>query len=72
MAVIKNVLDEIDIIIQEQIKIFNYNAMQEDRRRRLMEFLHNSEDLQISETETEKHHQECFKHGNGSGKQIGK
>ena len=42
------VLHEIDIIVKEQIMIVRHNAFLEDRRIRLMDFIQNSEILDIS------------------------
>lgn len=47
-TIIENVLDEIDIIIEEQIRIANCNAVLEDRRIRLLEFIRTSQELEIS------------------------
>ena len=47
-TIIENVLDEIDIIIEEQIRIANCNAVLEDRRIRLLEFIRTSQELVIS------------------------
>ena len=49
--VMEIVLYEIDIIAKEQLMIVKYNNELDDRRLRLMEFVKNSEKLQIS-TET--------------------
>ena len=42
------VLEEIDIITNEQIKMIKYNEELEDRRSRLLEFIKTSENLNIS------------------------
>ena len=47
------VLAEIDIIIQKQVMIVNYNMELEDRRIRLMEFIQTSVDLNLSERDRE-------------------
>ena len=46
--VMEIVLYVIDIIAKEQIMIVKYNNELEDRRLRLMEFVQNSENLEIS------------------------
>ena len=46
--VMEIVLYEIDIIAKEQLMIVKYNIELDDRRLRLMEFVKNSEKLQIS------------------------
>ena len=50
---INNVLEEIDIIIQKQVMIVNYNMELEDGRIRLLEFIQTSVDLNLSETARE-------------------
>ena len=52
-TIIENVLDEIDIIIEEQIRIANCNAVLEDRRIRLLEFIRTSQELEISKRDHE-------------------
>ena len=47
-ALISTVYLEIDIIINEQRSIMHQNAVNEDRRKRLMDFIKNSEALEIS------------------------
>ena len=42
------ILEEIDIITNEQIKMIKYNEELEDRRSRLLEFIKTSENLKIS------------------------
>jgi hypothetical protein len=46
--VIELVFREIDILVQEQIMIVRQNALLEDRRIRCMDFIQNSEVLDIS------------------------
>ena len=48
MDLIKLVQVEIGIIVQEQIRIVNYNTELEDRRRRLMEYVQSSTELDLS------------------------
>jgi hypothetical protein len=45
---------EIEIIIQEQIKVANYIAELEDRRDRLMDFIRHSENLLLTKEVREK------------------
>ena len=55
LKVIEIVLHKIDIISNEQMRIFRYNDELDDRRLRLMEFIQRGENLEIAPGEGQSH-----------------